>query len=46
MKKKHIAIIFLAIIVFLALFSLAHIYCGLKNIEEYKKQKIVLISYP
>jgi len=46
MKKKYIAIIFLVIIVSLALFSLAHIYYGLKNSEEYKKQKVVLISYP
>ena len=45
MKKKHIAIIYIVIIVFLALFSLVHIYCGMKNIEEYKKQKIVLISF-
>ena len=22
-----------------------HIYCGMKNIEEYKKQKVVLISF-
>ena len=45
MNKKHIAIIYLVTIVFLAVFSLAHIYCGMKNIKEYKKQKVVLISY-
>ena len=46
MKKKFLAILYLVIIVFLALFSLADIYCGMKNNKEYKKQKVVLVSYP
>ena len=46
MKKKYLAILYLVIIVFLALFSLADIYCGMKNNKEYKKQKVVLVSNP